>query len=46
MCWEHEAELVNILDVEIICSETPLEVFLLHICFEIGAAVLSAAAVI
>lgn len=41
--WEHKAGLGNILDMEIICSETPLEVFLLHICFEIGAAVLSAA---
>lgn len=37
-CGSNKAGLGNILDMGIICSETPLEVFLLHICFEIEAA--------
>lgn len=36
--WEHKAGLGKILDMGIICSETPLESFLLHICFEMEAA--------
>lgn len=37
-CGGKKAGLGNILDMGIIYSETPLELFLLHICFEVEAA--------